>query len=158
LTTELTQEDLKNISAVINTTSEEELKRFAKSMSLLIRTFSGEQIDPDSVMEFFTDIKRLTERSNFPTYGLIARQVYLRLVARIYPEAIACLEWADEEAHAMISYQGLSRNQLVEMKRAANQTGQLFQIGTKQTEEPKQEAKSHFWTRSRNEKRSEFEE
>lgn len=159
--TALTQQDLEKVTTLMQGASEAEMKRFAKSLSLLIRTFNGEVIDPDSVVEFFTDIKKLTERSNFPTYSLIAKQVYLRLLAAIYPEADSCLLWAEEEAHALISYQGLSRGQLVEMKRSANQTGQLFQIGQQGQgeQQQKQQAKSHFWTRkAKEEERSEFQE
>ncbi|MDH7607703.1 MAG: hypothetical protein QHH12_08140 [Candidatus Bathyarchaeota archaeon] len=134
------------------------LKITAQAIAMMVRAFEGQPIEPEDVISRLTNIKNLLERSRFPTYPLLAKQVYLRLIALYNPQAYACRDWADLEAEALISYKGQSREEYVEMARATAgpKEQQQFYFGGPPVA-PKAEApvKRHFWSRAPKEE-SEF--
>ena len=80
------------------------------------------------------------ERSRFPTYPILQKQVYLRLIAALYPdEAKACETWADLEAHALVEYKGEGRTEWVEASKVvAGSESQSITIGMPQAQTDKQ--------------------
>jgi hypothetical protein len=109
-----------------------------------------------------TDLKVINERSRFPTYPLVRLQVYLRLLGYMIPEAEACLDWADEEAHTMISYKGGSREEFKDIKKAMPPPmGQEIIVGSPQQQIQPQgqpQPKRSFWSRRPATPESEFAE
>ena len=134
----------------------EVLASTAKAISMMVRAFEGKPIEPEDIITKMTNIKNILERSRFPTYPLVAKQVYLRLIALYHPECFHFKDWADREAEALISYKGQSRSEYVEVARAASvMEGQEFYLGEgKPRQAPK--AKTHFWSRKPKEE-TEFE-
>ena len=134
----------------------EVLKNTAKAISMMVRAFEGKPIEPEDIITKMTNIKNILERSRFPTYPLVAKQVYLRLITEYHPECKAFAKWADLEAEALISYKGQSRAEYVDVMRAASVSeGQEFYLGEgKPQVAPK--SKRHFWQRKPKEE-SEFE-
>jgi len=149
----LSEEEVQKLSEIFE--DKEAFVRFTESMSMLIRAFEGRPIDARDIITSLTNIKNILERSRFPTYPLLAKQVYLRLIAKYIPEASSCKEWADIEAEALISYKGLSRAENVEICKAATgaQEQQQFYFGEKGS--PMQ-PKRRFWERKPKEEPSEF--
>lgn len=129
----------------------------AKAISMMVRAFEGKPIEPQDIITKLTNIKNILERSRFPTYPLLAKQVYLRLVKEYHPECEAFEKWANLEAEALISYKGQSRAEYVEVARAASaMQGQEFYFGEgKPRQIPK--AKTHFWSRKPKAEEPEFE-
>lgn len=115
--------------------------KFLSSIAQLIRAFEG--IDPESetAIKQLIDMKNILERSRFPTYPILARQVYLRLIYEAYPDyAQSCKDWADNEAHGLIQYKGQGRDEFVEMNKNLNPSAnQEFYVGgtTPNKTEPK---------------------
>ena len=133
--------------------SKEEMNEIAT----LIRVVQGKPVDPDSIITQLTNVKELLERTRFPTYPILAKQVYLRLIAKYNVNASSCKEWADQEAKALISYKGQSRSESVEMNKSPQlQPTQQFSIGEHRSEA--QPEKRHFWQRSPKKEESEFNE
>lgn len=113
------------------------LKATAEAISMMVRAFEGKPIDPEDIITRLTNVKNILERSRFPTYPLLAKQVYLRLIAKYNPQAKACEDWANLEAQALISYKGQSREEYVEMAKAATLgEQQQFYFGERLTGEP----------------------
>jgi len=155
LTAENESKDSETIQKFLSL-DEKDFKDRLNKLSLLVRAFNGESIDPDTVVQYFTDIKQITERSRFPTYPLVGLQVYLRTIAELNPQAKACKVWADHHAHTMISYKGDSRKELVDMKKASSMSPQqVFSLGQGQQET--REPKKSLFSRRRKEE-SEFQE
>ena len=129
----------------------------AKAISMMVRAFEGKPIEPEDIISKMTNIKNILERSRFPTYPLLAKQVYLRLIALYNPQAKSCEDWADLEAEALISYKGQSRAEYVEVARATSMTpGQEFYIGEGKPQAlPK--SKRRFWQPKPKKEESEFE-
>jgi len=98
------------------------LKSTFEAISMMVRAFDGKAVEPDDVITRLINVKHTWERSRFPTYIIVARQVYLRLLAKYHPEATACAEWADLEAEALIPYKGDNWEYYVKMLQA--QAGQ----------------------------------
>jgi len=131
------------------------LKSTATAISMMVRAFEGRPIEPDDIITRLTNVKNILERSRFPTYPLLAKQVYLRLIKMYVPEADSCQQWADLEAEALISYRGQSRSEYVEMTKAAYaQEAQRFYIGDQQAPIPQ---KRGFLSRLRKPKQEETE-
>ena len=125
----------------------------AKAISMMVRAFEGRSIEPEDIITRFTNIKNILERSRFPTYPLLAKQVYLRLIKEYNPQALACERWANLEAEALISYRGLSREEYVDsIKAASNVAEQQFHLGDRNLQQP---TKRRFWQRKPKEE-SEF--
>jgi len=133
----LTEQEKKQLKADLKT-QETDIKVVASRISMLVKAFEGRPIEPDDIITRLTNVKNILERSRFPTYPLLAKQVYLRLIAKYVPEADSCLQWADREAEALISYRGQSRSEYVEMTRAAyaQEEAQRFYIGDQQAPQP----------------------
>lgn len=124
------------------------LKATAEAISMMVRAFEGKPIEPDDIITRLTNVKNILERSRFPTYPLLAKQVYLRLIAKYNPDALSCEEWANLEAYALISYKGKSREEYVEMTKATSglQEQQQFYLGDRKQPQ-QQESKRRFWQR-----------
>jgi len=155
-TVELNEEDRKQLLTFFEKLDTSILKNVAEALSMMVRAFDGRPIEPDDIITKLVNVKDITERSNFPTYPLLAKQVYLRLIALYNPQGYPCKDWADFEARALTSYKGLSREQYVEMTKSAIQTPeQQFYLGDNKPRAPEQEPKTHFWNRKPKEQ-SEF--
>lgn len=105
--------------------------RDMKRLSILLRVLQGDEYDPDSKIEFLTDTQNLLERTRLETDGDIALQVFLRLCEISDPYIFE--SWglaADLLAQAKISKGGLSRLEFVEIKKSANRSEQVIQVGT----------------------------
>ena len=132
----LTEQEKKQLKTVLKT-QETDIKVVASRISMLVKAFEGRPIEPDDIITRLTNVKNILERSRFPTYPLLAKQVYLRLIKMYIPEADSCQQWADREAESLISYRGQSRSEYVEMTRAAYaQEAQRFYIGDQQAPQP----------------------
>ena len=123
-----------------------EIKEIAGTISLLMKAIDGSPIEPDDIIRELINLKDIRERSRFPTYPILAKNVYLRLIAKYHPEAEACLEYAHQEAHSLISYKGESRKEAVEMRKAPQPTGQDQTIMYHSPMQPAQ-PKRRFWQR-----------
>jgi len=124
------------------------LKSIAEAISMMRRGFEGRPIEPEDIITRLTNVKNILERSRYPTYPLLAKQVYLRLIAKYAPEAYACKDWADLESEALISYKGLSREEYVEMTRAATaRPEQEFYFGEMPSMPEQAKVKRRWWQR-----------
>lgn len=133
------------------------LKSVAEAISMMVRAFEGKPIEPEDIITRLTNVKNILERSRFPTYPLLAKQVYLRLIAFYNPQASPCKQWADFEAEALIEYKGQGRDEYVEMTRAmAMPSEQQFYFGEEGKPQVPQVKKRRFWQRKPKEE-SEFE-
>jgi len=146
---ETTEKEKKELIAFFEKLDKETLKGVAEAISMMIRAFDGRPIEPEDIISRLTNVKNILERSRFPTYPLIAKQVYLRLIAKYNPQAKACTDWADFEAESLISYKGQSREEYVEMTKAATSQGepQQFYFGEGKGISQGQEPKRRFWQR-----------
>lgn len=130
----------------------EALKTAAQAISMFVNAFSGKPIEAEDVISRLINVKNKMERSRFPTYPLLAKQVYLRLIAKYNPNGDACKEWANYEAEALIAYKGQNWDAYVEMVKAASgpQEQQQFYLGgAMQGKEPgTPQKKGHFWNRN----------
>ncbi len=109
----------------------EDISKELENIAKLKRAFEGKPPDPQDIITRLTNVKNILERSRFPTYPLLSKQIYLRLIGKYIPEASACLEWAEREAEALISYKGLSREEFTEQMKhiAGAREDQQFFIG-----------------------------
>ena len=99
----------------------EMLKDVAGVISTLVRAFEGKPPEGEDAITRLTNVKDILERSRFPTYPLLAKQVYLRLIHKYAPEeAESCEVWANLEARALISYKGKSREEYTEQLKHAS--------------------------------------
>jgi hypothetical protein len=128
---ELTDKEKQELLKLFEQMDTETLKATFEAISMMVRAFEGRPIEPQDIITRLTNVKNILERSRFPTYPLLAKQVYLRLIALYNPQAYPCKDWADLEAEALISYKGQSRAEYVEMTRAAAaaKTEQEFYFG-----------------------------
>lgn len=153
--------EIQQAKSAIENMDVEEAKKFATVLSIILKAFHGQDPDPDTIIQYMTDLKVINERSRFPTYPLVRLQVYLRLLGYMIPEAEGCLDWADEEAHTMISYKGGSREEFKDIKKAAPPPqGQDIYFGAPNSQgqiQPQQQKRS-FWSRKPTTPESEFHE
>lgn len=107
------------------------LRAAAEAITMLVRAFNGLPPEPTDVISKLIDVNNKMERSRFPTYPILQKQVYLRLCAALIPEAKSSMEtWADCDASALIEYKGEGRTEFVEAtKAAANQNESSIIIG-----------------------------
>ena len=118
----------------------EMLDDVANVISTLVRAFEGKPPEGEDAITRLTNVKDILERSRYPTYPLLAKQVYLRLIHKSAPyEAESCLDWANLESRALISYKGQSRAEYTEqMKHMAGiQEGQSVIFGSPQQPQKK---------------------
>lgn len=131
------------------------MKKVAEVISLLNRAFEGQSLEKDKISKLI-DLDNLIERSYYPTYPLLAKQVYLRLLAKYYPKAAdSCKDWADIEAQALIEYKGLAREQYTEIMKAAVGLPDLGLNVEAKPREP-QQPKRRFWQRKQPQEQTEF--
>jgi len=153
---ELEDKEKKELLKFFEKLDTEVLTSTAKAISMMVRAFEGKPIEPQDIITKMTNIKNILERSRFPTYPLLAKQVYLRLIALYHPECFHFKDWADKEAEALISYKGQSRSEYVEVARAASaMQGQEFYFGEGKPQAP--QVKRRFWQRKPKTEESEFE-
>lgn len=144
---EKTEEEKKQLLAFFEKLDKDLLKGVAEAISMMVRAFEGRPVEPEDVISRLTNVKNILERSRFPTYPLLAKQVYLRLIAEFHPECKAFAKWADREAEALISYKGLSREEYVEMTKAATQGEPTQVFYGERKGMVSQEPRRHFWQR-----------
>jgi len=108
---EITEKEKEELLKFFEKLDSDMLRSLAEAISMMVRAFEGKPIEPEDIITRLTNVKNILERSRFPTYPLLAKQVYLRLIALYAPEAYPCRDWADLEAQALISYKGLSREE-----------------------------------------------
>jgi len=150
------REELLNLFGKLDTSL---LKSTAEALSMFARAFEGQPIEPENVIKTLIDHNELMERSRFPTYPLLSKQVYLRLIAIIHPEAVVCESWADLEAKALIEYKGLGRDEYVDIHKAAQPQGteQLLYFGSQRQQQQQQPKKSRWqFLRGKQHRESEF--
>lgn len=135
-----------------------EFKKYAEQISMLIRAFDGRPMEDDSLITKLTDVKNILERSRFPTYPILGKQEYLRLIAKYNPQAKACKEWAEVEAQALISYKGQGREEYVDMTKTAQPIPETtLHLGEQQKQGVQQQQKKGFWNRFRRSAKTESE-
>jgi len=155
LTAELEKAEKEELIALFRKFDVSLLKSTAEALSMFARAFEGKPIEPENVIKTLIDHKNLMERSRFPTYPLLAKQVYLRLIALFHPEAKCCADWADLEAHALIQYKGQGREEYVNVQKAASQSPeQQFYLAPKQGLQ--QQPKKSRWQFRKPKEESEF--
>ena len=101
------------------------LKDVAGVISTLVRAFEGKPPEGEDAITWLTNVKNILERSRFPTYPLLQKQVYLRLLHKFAEkegseEGQAYEDWANAEAQALISYKGKSREEYTEQLKHAS--------------------------------------
>lgn len=122
---------------------------------MFVNALEGRPIEAEDVISKLINLKNKMERSRFPTYPLLAKQVYLRLIARYNPQADSCKEWADYESEALIAYKGLNWDAYVEMVKAATgpQDQQQFYFGGAMKEplgeRGMNQPKKRFWQKNK---------
>lgn len=152
---ELTDTERSDILEFFGKLDKKMLMSVFESISQMVRAFDGRSIDAEDIITRLTNVKNILERSRFPTYPLLAKQVYLRLIKKYNPQAQACEDWADLEAQALISYKGLSREEYTEQLKSAAapaNTQQFMFSGPRQ----EQEVKRRFYQRKAKPEQTEF--
>jgi len=146
---ELTAEEKAELLKFFEQMDTRMLASVAEAISMMVRAFEGRPIEAQDIITKLTNVKNILERSRFPTYPLLAKQVYLRLIAKYHPEAYACRDWADLEAQALIEYKGQGRDEYVEMTKAVAypEEQEIFVGAPQQTQI--QAKKRRFWHRGR---------
>ena len=154
---EVTEEtEKKELVAFFGKLDKDTLKATFEAISMMVRAFEGKPIEAQDIITKLTNVKNILERSRFPTYPLLQKQVYLRLIAKYNPQAYACEDWANLEAEALISYKGKSREEYVDITKHAGGTAeqqQDFYFGER-TEIQRKRLLSRF--RKPKEEKSEF--
>ena len=134
-----------------------QIQEMAETISMMVRAFEGRPIESEDIITRLINVKDTLERGRYPTYGLIRKQVFLRLVAKFHPELKSWEEWADIEAKAMIQYKGLGHEEYVKMQGAgAMQPEQMFYLNPQIQQQQQQEKKRRFWQRRPKEPQTEF--
>lgn len=139
----LTDDEKKMLASIASN----DLDKSLEMLSKIIRAIDGKPPDGRDIISKLTNVNNILERSRFPTYPLLNKQEYLRLMALYIPEAKSCEKWADLEAQALISYKGDSRKEYVEMSKSASMNPQQeFILNPQAMQEPKP-IKRRFWNR-----------
>lgn len=128
----------------VETLTDQDLNMLRKIM----RALDGQSIEDGDVITKLTNPKDITERTIFMTFPILQKNVYLRNVASKHPELQAFREWADKEAHALISYKGKGREQYTEMMKSPQlpEAGTVIGSYSGQVQQPKQK---RFWQRDK---------
>ena len=135
--------------------SPKQLQEMAETISMMVRAFEGRPIESEDIITRLINVKNTLERGRYPTYGLIRKQVYLRLVALFHPELKSWEKWADIESQAMIQYKGLGHEEYVKLGMGMMQPEQMFYVNP-QMQQQQQEKKRRFWQRRPKEPQTEF--
>lgn len=123
-----------------------EMKKIAETIRMFQRALNGRPIEDKDMITRLINLSHVWERTRLPTYPMVAKQVYGRLIATYHPECKAFEKWMDYDAEAMISYKGENWKAYVEMTKAiANVQESGVYVG--QFGQPEQ-PKKHFWQRT----------
>lgn len=115
------EKELLELTTVIPKEKIDLIKQNLDVLSMLIRAFEGQDINPENdIITRLINIKNILERSNFPSMPIINFQVYCRLVAKYHPELEAFQQWANYQAEALKSYKALSSEQYVDMVKSTS--------------------------------------
>jgi len=145
---EITEKEKEHLLEFFEQLDTETLKVVAEAISMTVRALEGKPIEPEDVITRLTNVKNILERTRFPTYPLLAKQVFLRLIALYNPNAYPCKDWAETEAEALISYKGLGREEYVEMTRSTARPEQEFYFGeVPKVQEEVTPKKRRWWQR-----------
>lgn len=157
-----TEDSKQTLIAQLTKMEPEEYRKIFEILSMLVRAFEGKDISETDVITRLVNVKNILERSRFPSMNIINFQVYCRLVAKYHPELQCFEDWANIQAHALISYQGLSREEYVDMYKAqvgyapTPQTAISVGSGSPQAQQQQQQKKAHWWSRKPKEPQGEF--
>ena len=135
----------------IDSLNDEDLNTIRK----LMRALDGQSIEDGDIITKLTNPKDITERTRFVTFPILQKNVYLRIVASKHPELYAFREWADSEAHALISYKGKGREEYVDMMKSPQLPEAGTVIGSYSGQLP-QPQKRRFWQRNPKPEQTEF--
>lgn len=143
---ELQEKEKKELLTFFQGLDTKMLKTTAEALSMMVRAFEGKPIDAQDIISKLTNVKNILERSRFPTYPLLGKQVYLRLIGKNIKGCKSFTEWADYEAEALIAYKGQSRKEWVDMSKGAMPTPeQQYYINPQLRQQAPQ--KKRFWQR-----------
>lgn len=137
----------------------EEKAKFNEEMTKLMmlkRASEGKTPEPIDVISNLIDIKKMTERTGFPTYTVLQQIVYLKLGYAKFGEAAKVLnDWAEIHMQCLIAYKRQQRKEAIEMVKRAYEGDQTsFSFGGEQAKQPKK----RFWQRQPKGEESEFAE
>lgn len=141
----LTEEEQQALSKL---TEVSDIRRMGQIISILVKSFNGEDVSGEDKIIMLTNPREILERSNYPTYTQAGLAVYLYNIWKI--TGIQAFKiWADYQSRALISYKGKSREQYVEMTKAAQIVpSQMFALNSPQQPNTiQQPQKAHFWNR-----------
>ena len=135
-----------------------ELDSNLETYSKVFRALNGIPPNKDDFINALMNQKDIRERSRIPSQLLLRRQVYLRLLRKIYGDvAEACKTWADEELILFIAYKGMGREEAIDFKKAETVGEQgmahLFNFSNQANQQPQQ--KKGLLSRFRNKKQEE---
>lgn len=127
------------------------IRKHLQVISMMHRAFNGRDIDEKDHISKLIDVSEILERSRFPSMAIINFQVYCRLVSKYHPELESFKDWADIQAHALISYQGQNREEYVKMYAAQQGAGAaqtaINLMSPQQRALNEQAKKKHWWSR-----------
>jgi hypothetical protein len=155
---ELTQEEKKVLSSLVETTDNKDFLEKAKRIAMIVRAIDGQNVDNTGIAETLIDITDVKERSRYPTYAILSLIVYLENIASFNKNAQACKNWANTLSKALIGYKGLGRVEFTEQKRVQSIPTQQFNLGdNKYNQEAQPMKKAHFWSPAPRQKAEESE-
>jgi hypothetical protein len=126
----------------------ERIKKIGEVISVLIRSLSGQPIEPNDIISRMTNLKNIRERSRYPTYPILTEVDYLYMIYDQNKNAKACENWANKISESLISYKGGSRAEYVDsVKASANVPQQEFYMGEKGKPVEQEQKRRHFWSR-----------
>jgi hypothetical protein len=151
LETQITEEEQKQIADLLKDIKLEELKPLLEALTMTMRAIKGQPIEQTDFISGLMNLKDIRERTRFNTQIILRRQVYLRLLTQ-YSGCQHFTDWADEEAHDLISYKGQGRQEAIDYKKAekAAEAGMVQPgvfAGTILEREKPQPPKKRFWQR-----------
>ena len=106
-----TEEVKKNIMAL-------DEKDFIKFLTRLAQTLNAVDKKPPGWKSFINrmvNLEDVKERSRYPTYPILAKNVYLEMLGDLIPEARAATMLKNKESSALIAYQGEQWEHVVKM-------------------------------------------
>ena len=127
-----------------------------RKLMMLKRASEGKTPEPIDVISNLIDIKKMTERTGFPTYTILQQVVYLKLGYAVYGEDAKILDkWANLIMECLIAYKRQQRKEAIEMVKRSHEGDETsFSFGGERTGQPKK----RFWQRGPKEEPSEFED
>lgn len=150
----LTEEETVEIQEFLQKFEPKDIEKFSLLFSSLMLGLEGKMRRGDRIYQF-TNVDSLLERGRYPTYPILQKQVYNRLIALKYPYICATnKKWADLEAEGLIGYKGGSRSEWVEVeKHQAMASEQQIFFGNRGEQ---QQPKRRFWQKKPKSETPEF--